>query len=680
MKSQHFFQRILCGLLVLGMMVPFLTACSEPVPSENTTSEVSASTESNNTDTQQTNTDTETVEKTPPVTLHVRMVEFGIRVASVKSSNPDVADAEITKNFFTVQGYSSGTAVLEAYDYFGFKAKATVTVDTEKKEITCEVEKSTDDFIEVGLDFHAKGNGVDDDTKAFQDALDSAKPGETVYVYPGRYNVSLLTMREGVTLKMYTTMTDATQGFTDQMASDFKNNKIAILSGTRILNNKNQAPGADGCSNFSIIGGGFDENLTDRSTLIFGCAENVKLENVIFKDIKNNHVIQITGTSDMTVNNCIFAGFVCGETFTREVIQVEPSTPGATGGPLTFGEGEFNCPNNITISNCYFGDSDEAGAPLIAIGHHSRVGEANVTNFKIINNIFDECLHAAIRYNNLVNTEITGNTFISTSEYKNASQYDQAKDPSLIQLYHQSGNTSYKTEDGKTVIRAASIEQAGLHGIKIENNTFILGASSDKKILRCVMNGGVPGATYLENQLRQDTYKGEVYTLNGYRVNRDYASDLSFCNNTIRIEGQPSYKNRYISLEGVYGIRFEINSVELPEGIKFLDKTAGYGLGQVVREAQDTFVIKTAKSDRTITLICADKTYTFTAANKTTLTFNPEEGGSLSAETDKEGNLTITVVPDKGYSFDKLTALDGSVPEAETTINAPTTYTVSFRK
>lgn len=48
---------------------------------------------------QQTNTDTETVEKTPLVTLHVRMVEFGIRVASVKSSNPDVADAEIAKNF-----------------------------------------------------------------------------------------------------------------------------------------------------------------------------------------------------------------------------------------------------------------------------------------------------------------------------------------------------------------------------------------------------------------------------------------------------------------------------------------------------------------------------------------------------------------------------------------------------
>ena len=45
MKSKHLFQRILCGLLVLGMMIPFLTACSEPTPSENTTSEVSASTE-----------------------------------------------------------------------------------------------------------------------------------------------------------------------------------------------------------------------------------------------------------------------------------------------------------------------------------------------------------------------------------------------------------------------------------------------------------------------------------------------------------------------------------------------------------------------------------------------------------------------------------------------------------
>lgn len=699
--NRKFLLRFFC-LLLSGVVCFTLASCggehTVPTDSQNETAkselgqtdetEIGTATDSVSSSDAQGDTDeitsspsTEEVSDTYLVRQRIRTMEFGLRATSVESSDPVVARGSSSRDYLTVDGYSAGSAILTLTDCFGFSAKVKVTVNVEKKKIDWEVSESDKDkFVEVCMDFGAQG-GSADDTNAFQRALDAAKPGDTVYVYPGRYNVSLLAMREGVTLRMHTTMTDATKGFTDQIASDFKSGKITVLSGTRILNNDNKQPGVKGCSNFSIIGGAIDENLTDRSTLIFGCAKNVTLENVIFKDIKNNHIIQVTGSSDMEIKNCMFAGFTCGETFTREVVQVEPSTPGATGGPLTFGEGEFNCPKNITISHCYFGKSDESGAPLIAIGHHSRVGEANVTNFRIVNNVFDECLHAAIRYNNIVNTEISGNTFISSAAYKNATQYADAKEPSLIQLYHQNGNTSYKLSDGTTVVRASAVEQAGIHGIKIENNTFILEEGSDKKILRCVMGGGMPGATYISNQKRQDTYQGDVYTLNGYRVNQNYASDLSFCNNTVQIKGQPAYKSRYISLEGVYGITFENNKFEIADGISFLDGSAGFGAGQVVRSAAETFVVQCAKSDRTVTLVCGDQSVRFVPSGTGTLTLNPGAGGSVTAETDRAGNLTVTVVPDGGYRFHKLTDAKGNtVSGASVSVSGSAVYNILFSK
>ncbi len=64
----------------------------------------------------------------------------------------------------------------------------------------------------------------------------------------------------------------------------------------------------------------------------------------------------------------MFAGYTCGDTFTREMIQIEPSTPEFTSGnhdpaPLRLAEGEFIYPENITIEDCHFGKNDEAGAP-----------------------------------------------------------------------------------------------------------------------------------------------------------------------------------------------------------------------------------------------------------------------------------------------------------------------------
>ena len=326
MKNLPKFLRILAFALILAFSLSILGACS---PTEDgasresdTESEmVSPSDTDNVADENSAPSDNKPDENNPAdkaiARKDVTYKDLGIRGKALESADPQIATGVFMNSYIRIFAYSGGSTTLTVTDYFGFTAKIQVSVDADEKKVTCTPIPCKEDFIEVGIDFGAKGNGANDDTAAFQKALDAAKPGETVYVYPGRYNVSLLTMPEGVTLKMYTTMTDAKEGFQGQIAKDFRNNKIAILSGTRILNCKNGTPGRDANSNFKIIGGAIDLNLQDRSTLIFGKADNVTVENVIFKDIKNNHIIQLTGSTNVTVKNCMFAGFVCGSQFTR---------------------------------------------------------------------------------------------------------------------------------------------------------------------------------------------------------------------------------------------------------------------------------------------------------------------------------------------------------------------------
>ena len=219
--------------------------------------------------------------------------------------------------------------------------------------------------------------------------------------------------------------------------------------------------------------------------VIVGFATGVTIQNVIFKDLAGNHAIQITGCTDTQVKNCMFAGYKMGNSFTREVIQVEPTAPGACGSnvdttPIKFSDTSgaidyYKRSKNITISDCYFGKSDTLGGPLMAIGHHSYKGAAgaNVVGMYIKNNVFDECFYAAIRFTSISKLEITGNTFIaspisnwSTADVADMSSIPTKGKPALIQFYHYS-----------------NIRDIGIQISVIRDNTFILNGAVDRRII-----------------------------------------------------------------------------------------------------------------------------------------------------------------------------------------------------
>ncbi|MBQ9081001.1 MAG: hypothetical protein IJY27_08030 [Clostridia bacterium] len=611
----------------------------------------------------------------------IKHTELGIAPYIIVNGDRNIAEAETGNTGSKIYAYSDGTTTITFEDCFGHKASADVTVKGDQLEVT--LHPTTDEFIEVTLDYGANGRDSASDQDAIQRAIDEAKPGDTVYIYPGIYNVELLVMREGITLEMFTTMTDAHEGFTSKLASDTRQGKITVLSGVRIMNNGNKQPGREGSSNFTIRGGVLDMKETTRGAIIFGKADNVLLENVILKDMKNNHSIQLTGCTNTTVRNCMFAGYTWGDTFTREVLQVEVSTPGATGAvpnsPLQFSEGEYYYCENIEISHCYFGKSDECGAPLMAIGHHSQAGDATVTGFRIIDNVFDEVLYAGIRYCNLVDTEISGNTFISTSKYKNVEHAD-ATNPAFIVIYSSTATTTYTSVvNGQKITQATSSEQAGTHNMRIENNTFSLGEGSDKKIIYVTGNGSVPGVVFQSGLIRQQFYNTQAYNYAGYSYRSNCIEGLVFANNTITVEGKLTYSNYLMYFQQVLGLTYENNTVNLPAGVSFTGNSENVlGLntrGCVMGKHTDKYTIATGTQG---TVMLGGTV--MSATGKYTVTIKLDGDGYLAISDDGRGNATMTPTPAEGYSFDGFYDASGAKTGTSLSVTGNMTLTARFVK
>ncbi len=629
--------------------------------------------------------DSETVIQT---TATVPFTALGLRVSSYTVTRPDVADFELLEESMKISSRNVGTTTVNVKDCFGHTASYTVKV-AKNHSITTAVIKCTEEFLEVSQ-FGAKGNGRTDDTAAFQAALDAARPGDTVYVYPGFYKASWLAIREGVTLKMYTTMTDATKGYTDSLANDVKRGRVAVMLGACLMNNDRYGHGSEGSDNFTIEGGVWDRQGGESGVFILGCADNIRLEGIVFKDIKGNHVIQFTGCTNVSVVNCMFAGYEVGDTFTREVVQIEPSTPGSTGSganpPLRFYDGEYVCPKNVTLDGCYFGKSDERGAPLIAIGHHSQVGEANVTGLKVLNTVFDECVYAAIRYDNIVDTVISGNTFISTSAYPNDTGFTDETTPAFIVLYNKDTKTTYTDIiEGKEITEAKHCEQAGIQNLKIVNNTFTLGAGTDKMIMyyKSAFDNHMPGAQYTSAIYRQDEYNSTPYEYSGYLVETNYGRNVSFNNNVVNIEGQPAYSDHFMYVRGVYNFSCVSNTYNLANGVAFsnsYETQSGLFFEDLHSEEESkTYTIDARNVAQRIYIRVGGEIITaITTTARFDLKIKAKAGGDLVCSTDKDGNLYLDAVCDTGYRFKALSTAGGGDVASSVSLSAATTLEVSF--
>lgn len=238
-------------------------------------------------------------------------------------------------------------------------------------------------FVNVMQKKTVYADGIHDDTKALQDCIDEVKDGGTVYFPDGTYLVSgALIFYSNQHLK-----------FSDK-ATVLRSDKSEPL--TRYLLASYSEPewsGYEGTHDVIISGGIFDgnENLTEHATLVNTVhCRNITIDGCRFVHCAHWHCIEINGTENATVQNCIFDGTsytAKSDILYNEQIQLDMSRNGSYG-PVYNCDGKLidfcyddTVCRNIVIRNNIFKCDGFPG-----VGHHGDIDHHNIL---IENNIFD---------------------------------------------------------------------------------------------------------------------------------------------------------------------------------------------------------------------------------------------------------------------------------------------------
>ena len=238
-------------------------------------------------------------------------------------------------------------------------------------------------FINVLQNKNVYADGIHDDTKALQACIDELKDGGTVYFPDGTYLVSaalIFYSYQHLKLSDNTVIlrSDKSEPLTRYLLASYSESEWGAYEGTHDV---------------VISGGIFDgnKNLDECITLVntVHCS-NITIENCRFRHCAHWHCIEINGTQNTTVQNCIFDGpsytFKTDILF-NEQIQLDMSRHGSYGpvydcnGTLIDFKSDDTVCRNITIRNNIFKCDGFPG-----VGHHGDIDHHDII---IENNIFD---------------------------------------------------------------------------------------------------------------------------------------------------------------------------------------------------------------------------------------------------------------------------------------------------
>lgn len=273
--------------------------------------------------------------------------------------------------------------------------------------------------------------GLEDHTSAIQSALDKAARagGGTVLIPPGEYRVSSLSIGANVKLELAGGVTDARKGYTEDLRRAADPSVSAVIRptgkstiGVLLFNFPLPATVDDGADGVTISGGVFDCEGRAKF-LAFAPSRGIRIENVLVKDLMNDHAIQLDGCEESSVINCVFAGMdfepgVKGrDCVMRETIQLEHTSPAAlcnpSRSPLKCDDGDYRPCRDITVSGCWFGPSERFGSHLVPIGNHTSIRACK--KLVINGNVFVDSRYCALRIANYVDGIVSGNTFVYNS-------------------------------------------------------------------------------------------------------------------------------------------------------------------------------------------------------------------------------------------------------------------------
>lgn len=237
------------------------------------------------------------------------------------------------------------------------------------------------------------------DFRSIQEALTEAKRNKTttVYVPAGEYLLS-------DTLRIYanTELQCSNRAIIKKNSSSFN---CMLVNG----DNEAEYDAYNGQSNITVKGGIWDANfnLNSQSNIMsFGKAQNILIEDVTFKDVINNHHVELAGVKNATIKNCKFTGYkdITSDASRGYSEAIQIGTLYKENFPF-FGSYDNTPCVNILVDGCYF---ENVG---VGIGGHGAVQGVYDSEIKVVNCTFKDCSYAGVRNYKFKNCLVSGNTF-----------------------------------------------------------------------------------------------------------------------------------------------------------------------------------------------------------------------------------------------------------------------------
>ncbi|PJZ19300.1 hypothetical protein CEW46_23960 [Bacillus cereus] len=355
----------------------------------------------------------------------------------------------------------------------------------------------------------AKGNGVTDDTKIIQSALNLGKTlGKLkLYIPDGDYKLTAI-LRFG------------------------SNTHIRMNRGTRLVRHHNSSFFVNGefkanytldtgNSNITVEGGTLEGNILQYpdgfNVFGLGKARNLTFRDIEIRDVASAHAFDLNDCHDVLIDNCRFLGYKDSTTDQSrgfsEAIQISNHT---ALGFSDFGEWDAGITSNVTVQNCYFGASGTTGTVAWAagLGNHGSVYNLWNSDVKVINNTFDGCSFAGVRLMKFADTIITGNLFNNCERAISFSNPD-------------GGGESAKDKDGVVW----GLPQSG-YNLSISNNIFrgtqrehlyIVGWEKDGTVAK--VNSIIIKGNIFESQSQTSVASAFYFS---------FVNDMMFSNNIIK--------------------------------------------------------------------------------------------------------------------------------------------------
>jgi len=322
------------------------------------------------------------------------------------STNPNTNTLTITST-----GTATPGAHGSAHTEFGADPIPNAT-PTEGGLMSAKDKAKLDSFCVSVKDFGSVGDGVADDTTAFQSAFDAVRDagGGTVFIPKGTYCIF-------DTLRIHA---NTTIWLDDHAVIKRCFPRVLFVNGE--LGNAEYASGYDGDGNIFVRGGTIDLNGSEYqpdpptahggTAFSFAHAENVRFENIRFVNVYNDHFIEINSSKNVRIINCTFADGIVAGTSLYEAVQIDLAQDGAF---PHFGAYDLTPCEDVLIFGCAFEDVHSGvGSHLTVLDDGEQVLHKNI---RVIGNVIQNTTNIGVRAENWNRAIISHNQIQQTGAH-----------------------------------------------------------------------------------------------------------------------------------------------------------------------------------------------------------------------------------------------------------------------